>query len=228
MSPWIDVPREADGPLHKKPVVALRTKAVAFNASFTRIAEIKKHKFVAIKVDPDLWRLGFQFHSDDSDQSALTIARDGGQRGHKRRNQNNLAVQTNALMTRHPWVAAVARQKDATLRRFIPEFSTLDKLWIITLRPSFERAAQLPQDLPSEMTGIYRYVVGDEVIYIGKGNIRERAMDSSRREWKYDRIEYSRVANDDEQFKWEEWWLQWHESRHGKLPLHNRIGGRRR
>jgi len=230
MAPWIDVPRQADGPLHKQPLVCLRIRAVAFNSTFTRLAELKEHKYVKIQVDPDLWRLGFRFHNEATDASSLSLGNDGGGRGgggRPRRGKDNLAVQTNALMALHPWVAAIARQKDPDLRRFIPEYNNFEKLWIIALRPAFEKTAASPKEIPSDVTGIYRYVAGDEVIYIGKGAIRERAMDSSRENWHFDRIEYSRVLGEDQQYKWESNWLDWYQRKFGKLPLHNRVGGRR-
>ena len=62
---------------------------------------------------------------------------------------------------------------------------------------------------------------------IGKGQIRDRAKSVERADWEWDRIDYSIVEQEAEQFRWESWWLEWFEQKHGQLPHYNRIGGRR-
>ena len=226
MCPWIEVPREGGELLTKQPLVTLRPGALAFNAPFVRLAELKKHRFVSFKVDPDNLRIGMRFHDDDQDHTALTLTHDGGGGGHKRRERNNLSVMTAALMTRNPWVVAVAKEPDKGLRRFAPEWIGMDKLWVIELRPTFERRVLAIDDVPSDARGIYRYVHRGEIVYIGKGNIRERLRRPERDGWQWEQIEYSVIDAEPQQFKWESWWLDWFERSNGSLPQYNRIGGR--
>jgi hypothetical protein len=178
------------------------------------------------RIDPDNLRIGMRFHDDDQDHTALTLTHDGGGGGHKRRERNNLSVMTAALMTRNPWVMAVAKDSDKGLRRFAPEWIGIDKLWVIELRPTFERHASAIDDVPSDAQGIYRYVHRGEIVYIGKGNIRERLRRPERDGWQWEQIEYSVIDAEPQQFKWESWWLDWFERSNGSLPRYNRIGGR--
>jgi len=192
-----------------------------------RTAALADYKFISIKVDPATYRIAFAFHNDDSDAYSLTLCHDGGGKEHKRRGRDNLMVQTASLMRLHKWVAAVSLQREVRLRQFEPEWNSRDKLWIISLRPSFELKAVVPEDIPPDAYGIYRYVADDEVVYIGKGAIRERALSPERRDWVFDRIEYSVVEDDSKRLEFESWWLAQFEGLHGKLPAYNRIGGRR-
>lgn len=226
MCPWQDVPREGGESVAKQPLVTLRPSTVAFNAPFVKLADLKQHRFVSFKVDPDTLRLGIRFHSDDKDATALTLTHDGGGGGHRRRERNNLSVMAAALMSRNKWVMAAARERDLTLRRFVPEWNNLDRLWVISLRPSFDHHATAIDDVPPSARGIYRYIHGGEIVYIGKGSIRERLQSLDRKVWAWDRIEYSIIDDDAQQFRWETWWLEWYERRHGGLPRHNRVGGR--
>lgn len=227
MCPWIDVPRENSETVSRQPYVTLRDRSIAFNAPFVKQAELKRHKFVSFKVDPAEYRIGMRFHSDDNDPYALTLGHDGGGGGHKRRERNNLSVQCVAMIRRHKWVAAAAKEKNAVLRRFRPEWLNLDKLWLITLRPSFEGRVKEISDIPADATGIYRYVHDGQIIYIGKGQVRSRAQSPERSDWVWDQIEYSSISDEAQQLRWEAWWLDWFEQQHGRLPLHNRIGGQR-
>jgi hypothetical protein len=225
MCPWIDVPRENYETVAGQPYVTLRTSAIAFNAPFVRMGDLKQHRFVSFKVDPAAFKIAMRFHSDENDPYALTLGNDGGGGGHKRRERNNLSVQAVALIRRNAWVLAAARADEPALRRFRPEWNSLDRLWVITLRPAFENHAKQIDEIPSDAAGIYRYVRDEKIIYIGKGQIRSRAQAPERSDWDWDRIEYSLIDQESEQFKWESWWLNWFEGKHGRLPHHNRIGG---
>ena len=78
MCPWVDVPREGGESIAKTPLVTLRPSTVAFNAPFVRQADLKQHRSISFKVDPETFRTGMWFHSDQNDATALTLTHDGG------------------------------------------------------------------------------------------------------------------------------------------------------
>jgi hypothetical protein len=41
-------------------------------------------------------------------------------------------------MRENPWIAAVAKIKDFSRRRFQPKYHSADGYWVITLSPAFE------------------------------------------------------------------------------------------
>ena len=101
-------------------------------------------------------------------------------------------------------------------------------IWTVQICPAFDqRKARESATIPSEATGIYRYVSENgEIVYIGRGGIRKRLGSPDRKDWDFDTIEYSIVINPDEQVKWETYWLnRYKEKNNGKLPLYNKVSG---
>lgn len=102
-----------------------------------------------------------------------------------------------------------------------------DGLWTINVRPSFETRVESADSIEAGLCGIYRYLAGGQVVYIGRGDIRSRAKSPERADWVIDVIEYSVVEDVIDQEKWEALWLDEHRNQYGTLPLYNRIGGKR-
>jgi excinuclease UvrABC nuclease subunit len=104
------------------------------------------------------------------------------------------------------------------------------RLWLIQLCPAFEyKKARESADIPADATGIYRYLRDNgEIMYIGRGAIKQRLAAPERHDWTFDTVEYSVVENPDEQVKWEAHWLaRYKEEHNGELPIYNRISGSR-
>ena len=65
-----------------------------------------------------------------------------------------------------------------------------------------------------------------EIVYIGRGEIRKRLSQPERQGWDFDRVEYSIVADPDQQVRWEDYWItRFRESNRGRLPIYNKISG---
>jgi hypothetical protein len=75
-------------------------------------------------------------------------------------------------------------------------------MWTISLCPAFEMRVGSGSEIPANAAGIYRYLRGNDVVYIGRGTIRSRFNSPERQEWDFDTIEYSIVLND-QQPHWE-------------------------
>ena len=112
-------------------------------------------------------------------------------------------------------------------RRFYnPEKRT--GMWVIQLCPAFEvRKARETEKIPSNSTGIYRYLTetGD-IVYIGRGEINARLKSPDRKDWYFDYIEYSEINDPDMQVHWETYWIdKFKEQNNGKLPTYNKLSG---
>jgi hypothetical protein len=134
-------------------------------------------------------------------------------------------MQSNALVKERPWIQAVANEPDVLIRRFEPQWDKFEELWVVQLCPAFECRVSDRSEISTTTRGIYRYLRGDEIVYIGRGQVRSRARAPERDQWNFETIEYSIVADDAQQAKWEAHWLDAHVRRHGRLPFYNRIGG---
>lgn len=173
---------------------------------------------------PDSFKIGFQFHNDSKKTNSYTLTRDGG--GHP--NSRGRAVQAYALMQNTSWLKDISMEPDPRLRRFEPTLDSLNSQWVISIRPSFEHHVTKGKKIPSDVSGIYRYKLGQETVYIGRGKVKSRSKDLDRENWTFDVIEYSIISNEIEQKKWESDWLNiYRELHNGELPLYNRIGGKR-
>jgi len=142
------------------------------------------------------------------------------------------------LIARTAWISAVARLPDVEARKFeMKEYpgplppGEGEKPWFIRLMPAFEKSVVPSQvgSLGSSDRGIYRYYSEDEVVYIGKGVIRDRyQQESGRASWRITRIEYSIIEDDQEALEWEAWWIDRFRTEHGgHLPRYNHVAGNR-
>jgi hypothetical protein len=218
MSQWTKLRREGGESPEATPLVTIRRSGLAFNAAFARAASLRDKSHVSIHLSPDSFRIGLKFLDDASDADSYALTRDGGGRGEGRHAQSTALVHI-------PWVAAVARIEDKRLRRFKPVWLGAESMWVVSLCPAFEVRASAGTEVPSNARGIYRYRRGDEVVYVGRGQIRSRFNAPERNEWDFDTIEYSLVSDEKQQEHWESYWLDAFVAEHGKLPVYNRIGG---
>lgn len=173
---------------------------------------------ITIKADRENRRLGFVFHTNADDPDCLILTSDGG--SGRNQNKGGRTVQTAALM-KQPWIKAVLANRSN--RRFIP-YKEMN-LWVIDIGPGFEVEVKDASEVPAEVTGVYRYLDGDEVTYIGRGRVRQRIQDASRETWSFERIQYSPLNDRAAEQRWEQVLLEEYEAKHGRLPRENRVRG---
>jgi hypothetical protein len=201
---------------HEVPFVSIVPSRIGFNSAFVRIAALQPNTFVTIHLDTENLKIGFEFHSEKRN-NAFLLSRRGG--------KTSITCSAMGLQQKYAWIRAIA-QFSPRNRRFSPVRE--GKWWVIQLCPAFEeRRARESADIPSDARGIYRYVrENGEVVYVGRGDIKTRLLQPERREWDFDRIEYSIVRDPDQQVRWEDYWLtRFKEMNRGKLPIYNKISG---
>jgi len=220
MGAWVKFRRTDGQTPDSRALVTLRPRNIAFNAYFIRTNGIDKNTRASVHLDPARFRVGFQFHSNASDQDSFALTTDGGGTSVGR------AIQVQAVMRDHRWLRAAAAVPDRSARRYSPEWRPAEKMWSINIRPSFEIRVPAAKDIELGICGIYRYLSKDKIVYIGRGDIRARARSSDRESWEFDAIEYSVIVDVAEQEKWETQWLDDYRNNHGTLPFYNRVGGK--
>ncbi len=211
-----------DKPGSNRPFVSISKAYIAFNVVFTQMAALGPDKRVTIYADAKALKLGFAFHSEEKPDSLPLSLASSDRKGGARR---GVFCTARGVAKKYPWVESVTKLpiKD---RRFEP--TKEEDLWVIQLCPAFEqRRARESTHITSELRGIYRYVQENgTIVYIGRGEIKERLMAPEREKWDFDVVEYSIIENPDQQVKWEEYWLtRFREDHEGKLPFYNRISG---
>jgi hypothetical protein len=183
---WIEYRRKTKGkPVDPVPLVTIRPNQIAFNAHFIASANLGHEPYVSVFVDPVQFRLGFKFDVKLPNEDAIALTNDGGPGG---KGGKGRCVGAAGLMKEHPWLKAVGDINDARRRRFKPQWSGIDGMWVISLCPSFEHRVSDRSDV-SDKRGIYRYKRGDEIVYIGRGQILSRLGSNERKAWDFETIE---------------------------------------
>ena len=223
------------------PSVTVTPRGFVFSAAANKLAGLGSILWMRVHIDADDRIVVFEAMSGrDPGPDMLKL---GLTRGKMDGNRRLVAKGTASI----PWIRAVAEYPSLEARRFelkpyggpmgqVKDLGRRHGLWYIQLRPSFEDSILPPaiEFLDSGAKGIYRYRGGDdgnEIIYIGRGSIRNRFQDETRRkQWKVTRIEYSILRGDeDDQMAsyWEGWWLNdFQVNNNGRLPRYNLVGGR--
>lgn len=218
---WQTVKREDRFQGSDKPFVSISNDHISFNAMFTRIAEIGPEQRVIIHIDQDTRRVGFEFTTDDHPDSFALSRASSDKKGKKRTGLFSSA----GFIRDHSWIKSISQLPVQDRRFYNPRKE--GQMWVIQLCPAFEeRRARESTNIPSDVSGIYRYVrENGEVVYIGRGNIKKRLSSPDRQEWDFDVVEYSVISDPDLQIKWEEYWIQRFSKENGQLPFYNKISG---
>jgi hypothetical protein len=204
------------------PMITIRKNGdLALTADFVRKAGIAECTRASLFLSADGLKLAFQFHSDEGDDDAFGVQRDGG--GGRDGEPLNRLITAKALLSQSPVITALIREA-AAARRYEPRKDIVGR-WVISLAPAFELTVTSARDIPSDATGIYRYMHGADAVYIGRGKLRDRMALPERRVWTFDRIEYSVIGDDAAERHWEAFWLNEYRRRHSRWPIYNRIAG---
>ena len=221
--PWEKIKRTDRHEGRDQPYISISRRRIAFNTAFVRQAVIDRSMRVTIYADPEELKLGFEFHKDERPDSLALMPASSDRAGGKHQGLNCSA---SGFLKRYPWIKSVADIADMKDRRFAPKKES--PYWVIELRPSFEeRKARESGDIPIDAMGIYRYLNDDrQIVYIGRGRIRERLAATEREDWDFSVVEYSIVADPDARVRWEDYWLErFKELNGGRLPRYNRQSG---
>ena len=212
--------------------------AFIFNVAAVRAAALEEIMWMYVYTDPEERLIVFEpIGGRDKGPGMLKLGNAGRGSGSSRR------LIAKSLINGNGWVKAVADKEHIEDRKFelksyrgdLPKDNTSKERgeppWYIQLMPAFEQSIRSAEigNLPEGVKGIYRYRGGNdgkEIIYIGKGSIRARyQQETQRKEWSVSRIEYSVLANDEEAYEWENYWLNRHrEENNGALPRYNKVG----
>ena len=204
------------------PFIAVTMSHFAFNAMFVRQSKIGPEHKVTIYTDEDERKIGFEFHKDERKDSYAISSQSAAKAGEKRQ---GMQCTSRAIATKYPWIEAVTKLKGQN-NRFAPKKE--GNFWVIQLCPAFENVCDAnSKDISSNATGIYRYRrENGEIVYIGKGVIRQRASMPERKDWDFNKIEYSIIEDNEEQLKWEDYWIEkFKHDNQGKKPIYNHISG---
>ena len=218
-----------------KCLVTITPTAFHFNPKARINAQLDKTDRMIVHIDPEDFCIVFEkLVGTDKIEGSFKLG--GDRKGQKR-------LITKAVISNTPFIRAVAEMPLSSDRRFeMKEFSKKlpdleqnyngrREAWYIELRPNFEKSilAKKIGELGNNEKGIYRYrggSNGEEIIYIGKGNIKDRYNESPRKEWNITKIEYSIIKDDKKALDWEKYWINhYKKENNGFRPIYNKQDG---
>lgn len=198
--------------------ISISKSHIRFSAPFVRKARLTNQHLVRIMVDYDTYRILFSFTKD----SGLTLTQPKG--------KDNLQCSAVGFLSEFDWIKAITTDNKNKNRQFTPKAAGRD--WIIDLSPAFDISCKRTEvsKIGETTKGIYRYVrsSSNEIVYIGKGEIVKRLRSPERKDWDFDVIQYSKVQDEQEQFKWESYWIEKFKAEHKKIPFYNIISGKKK
>ena len=124
-------------------------------------------------------------------------------------------------------LSSIANNSSKQQRKFLVSWDKVNKAYFVILRPSFEHSVKINQiaEIPADLKGIYRYIDGGEIVYIGQGNIRGRLACQERCDWKADTIEFSCIEDSEGCIRWESVYLDEFIDQYGRRPRYNKVAG---
>ncbi len=189
---WTLVTRKDTSQGNDKPFISVSLDHFSFNSKFVRQEGLDAGKRVLIHIDEDDRKIGFEFISDARDNSFALSRASAATKGKKRGALNCASL---GVVRMYPWIESVAKLDNLIYRRFEPKKE--GSLWAIQLCPAFEeKKARESANIPSDAVGIYRYIrENGQIVYIGRGAIKERLSSPIRVDWDFDTIEYSIIPD---------------------------------
>lgn len=201
-----------------EPVISIYGNRFHYSAYFVKLAELKNYSYVNYLIDEEERKIGFEFSKTEKEGFSYMLENRGNKMWRSTANE---------IISKYPWVKKVALLKNRSVNKFSAK--KRENTWVIQLCPTFE--FRIPRDEVNklgEVKGIYRYLLREEIVYIGKGNIKQRSGDSERADWEFDSIEYSIIEDEEEQLSWEYYWLEIHKDQNHKLlPFYNKVSGQK-
>ena len=206
-------------------VVMISKSGLSFNSKFIKNKDLKDMVSVGFFADDkDPYKFLFRFYEQEGLDNTLVLSKTG--RGNYI--SYGRMVKAKEIFSKNRVLSSIQKLVMKSSRTFDIKYDKFENFYYISLRPSFENyvLADKVSSLISKANGIYRYLDKEEnVIYIGKGNIKTRFQSPERNTWGIHKIEYSILNSDDESFKWESFYLNEYQNQFGILPPFNIING---
>ena len=191
-------------------------RGLLFCSSFIKKYNLCKARSIVFYTFPDdEYKFAFEFFNEDNVRGSFPV-----------RNADKSItklVQSLAFVNKIPVLKAITQTEKKSFEIFYDED---EKCFYFRVVPAFENISE-PSNIPEGISGIYRYRNSEgEVIYIGKGNIKNRLKSSERNNWGIQKVEYSIIHSEVERSTYESYHIREFSEKNGRKPIYNLIGGK--
>lgn len=207
--------------------IVFTSSGFSFSAAFIKNQKLEQKRSVKILRDEtNPYWIGFKFLDEPYAENSVAVINRQGNSGKITSARTVKAGQLYSVSS----VLRSLRDAESKIARTFPiRWDLTNRLFYADLRPNFELKIPFEErnSIGANDRGIYRYRnASNEIIYIGKGVIRDRAMTPERQDWQIVSIEYSLCLTDEDSYRWEAFHIEDFERLNGRIPLLNKIKGR--
>ncbi len=214
---WVQQVKKVDKKTEAK--FTFRPKGIGLNKVFSIKYDVCVGDFCSLFFSEDGSKIGMRFSKDKKDNS-FTVGADGGA---NRGNANSsLFIACGRLLQSNSIYRILCEDRDS----FDIYQNTKEDMFYINILGKFVYDTKT-RDVAENEKGVYRYLSDGEIVYIGQGDIRCRVNSQDREKWVYDTIEYMLVDNKDNRLQIEADNINLFMSTSGRLPIYNRIKGKK-
>ncbi len=213
---------------NSKSLLTISKSGISFSAKFIKDNSLVEKEAIEFFDNPENeYQLGFSFLDELGKFGSLGIIKNNA----KKTGFTCAGRSLNAgeLINKKKILKKIQQDPIKQNRMFeIKKYKQDPNIYYVDLSPIFENTLDyaLIDNLDHSIKGIYRYLnEAEEIIYIGRGNIKERARAEGRSQWGIRKIEYS-IIDDYEQMQfWEDYHISRFLDQNGVKPLMNKIMG---
>ena len=198
-----------------KEYVRLTQSGIFFSAPFIKSNNLTRHNSVRFyEFTENQYKFGMEFFLETDVPGGFSLVRNG-------KSVNSFYTTARSFTNSFDVLRDLIKSKGHN--RFAVSYDKIDKCFFFMVAPCFE-CDNDQLSIPDGATGIYRYKnTNNEIIYIGKGNIRDRLRSPERKGWDIKKVEYSLVNDRGEMSKYESYHLTEYQNKFNKWPEHNMI-----
>jgi hypothetical protein len=205
-------------------VLTITKSGIYFSSLFIKNHNLEKKESIAFFFDDqDPYMFGFEFYDEPGSPDSLVLMSSG-----RMSKSIGRTIKASELIGKSKILQSLQKDPLKINRTFEIKKEKNTNIFYVLLRPAFEHKINFEKrnSLSDDLAGIYRYKnKAGEVLYIGKGQIKNRSNSSERRDWGVHEIEYSSLTTEEDSLKWESYYIQSYQNEFGLLPPLNRISG---
>lgn len=201
-----------------KEYLRITSSGCYFTAAFMKRNNLTKSNSVRFyEFQDNQYKFGVEFSNSTEFAGGFSLVRNG-------RAVNSCMTNPRSFVNNYPVLKEIIKDK-TNKNRFKITYDKLEKCFTFNIVPSFEYK-DYPSSIPDGAVGIYRYKDNnDNIIYIGRGNIKDRLKSPERKNWAVNIVEYSLVKDQADMKKYENFHIKKYKALYNRLPVHNLISG---
>ncbi len=214
---WIKQKKNVDKKVEA--TLTFREKGLGLNKIFSSEYDIKTGNFCELFFSDDGSKIGLKFDKKQSEDS-YTVGADGGNKG--KTEHNSLFIACGTALKKSDVYVKLCNDKTS----FPIFYDKSNDMYYVNILGKFIYNTT-DRNIKSNEKGVYRYLSEGEIVYIGQGDLKSRLSSDIRTSWIYDKIEYMLIDDEIDRHTIESDNINLFTSINGRLPIYNRIKGRK-